>query len=259
MRDNPRLQTAAAETIGFFLDRMNLKIVGEEHFATVREHLVSKSGGVVVMSNHESIADYAVFREVRKRVPDETPVVAPWAEKFLGAEMGPWGMIGQAMGAMDRIELIGIPQTASSENMRKLITAINDMGEAVREGGVVCFFPQGTRSRSVGMIRAKSGIATKLFKDEQIKAQTLILPVAVEGTRKIHEPNTKRVNPFAKVKMTAGEPFFYKDAEAGAKACGVGVTDIFMWKIGSMLPPEYEGEYKEIFEKIRNSALPTQK
>ena len=255
LRKNPRLQTAAAETIGFFLDRMNLKIAGEENFQTMREHLDANLGGAVVIGNHESIADYVVFRETRKRVPEDIAVVAPWAEKFLGEEMGPWGMIGQAMGAMDRIELIGIPQAATSENLRRLVDAISDMGEAVREGSVVCFFPQGTRSRTVGMTMARSGIVNKLFKDDEVKNNTIIIPVAVEGTRKIHEPNTRRVNPFARVNLTAGKPFFYRDAQEEAARSGVSVTDIMMWRIGRMLPEEYEGDYREIFAKIRDAGV----
>jgi hypothetical protein len=91
----------------------------------------------------------------------------------------------------------------------------------------------------------------KMFGKETVRQQTLILPVAIAGTRGIHEPNSHRVNPLAKVRITAGEPFFYAQAEAEAAENGVSVTDMMMWRIGQMLPAEYEGEYREIFAKIR--------
>lgn len=121
--------------------------------------------------------------------------------------------------------------------------AISEAIDYLKNGGSIFIFPEGTRSRTGSMIKAKKGF---VLLAKMSKAQ--IVPVGLEGTEKLLPINgddmSKESFNYSKVKVTFGEPFELpkktKDNRAEWKDV---VTEYSMKKIAELLSPEYRGEY----------------
>jgi 1-acyl-sn-glycerol-3-phosphate acyltransferase len=119
---------------------------------------------------------------------------------------------------------------------RKAIAAAVDW---LHQGNGFGIAPEGTRSPSSSLIRAKTGIA--YLADE---AQVPILPIAITGTEKIGAG----IPPFYRPRLTArcGEAFRLPALPADGRAAGLRRnTDEIMCRIAAMLPSDYRGIYAD--------------
>ncbi len=131
------------------------------------------------------------------------------------------------------------PDTADKEGIKKVI-------DIVKAGGNVLIFPEGTRSRTGKMIKAKKGIVliTKMCK-------VPIIPIGMTGTEKLMPINqegqmSKEKFHHADVNVNIGEAFTLpvKGQDESAKEYEDRVLALIMGSIASLLPEDYRGEYK---------------
>ena len=109
----------------------------------------------------------------------------------------------------------------------------------LRAGKVFGIAPEGTRSKTGGMARGKSGI---VYIAQQTGAP--ILPLAHFGTETVTRAWLRLRRPLVTVRM--GMPFVLPPLPAGDRAAGLREqADRVMCHIGAMLPPEYRGVYAD--------------
>ena len=119
-------------------------------------------------------------------------------------------------------------------------TAFHKMVAAVKSGHSLILSPEGTRSYTPGMQKAKSGI-TYIFDKTGVK----ILPVGIVGSTEDFLKNAlKGRRPHATVAV--GKPFTLPVFEETGKTRSElrqEKVDYVMRKIAELLPPEYRGYY----------------
>lgn len=239
--------------------------LNREHLKRAADHVNSGSGGLLIVSNHLSMLDAKVMLEVRRKINPKISFTALWADKFVGMdstgdthqntyEADKWrmfGKIGSSLAQHAGINLVSVPQVATREGIRRadeILSSVRDM--SLGKKAVLGFFPEGTRSRSGSLQTAKAGAVNRLFRERSdIQAHTLILPVAVQGTNGVLS-TSEGFNPFNPVTITYGRPFTYSEATAEMKQHNLSLADVFMLRIGTMLPEEMWGEYTETFRQL---------
>jgi 1-acyl-sn-glycerol-3-phosphate acyltransferase len=120
------------------------------------------------------------------------------------------------------------------------VRALNWAVHRLKAGGIVVVFPEGTRSRGAGLLKAHSGpvlLATM--------SGAPLLPVALTGSEPLQ--NLARVlMPRADMTATIGRPFTIDagPGRIGREALERAASEM-MWRIASMLPEAYRGHYKD--------------
>ena len=118
-------------------------------------------------------------------------------------------------------------------------TALRAARDHLRSGGVLGIAPEGTRSQTGGLIKAKTGVA---FLADQ--ARVPIVPVAVSGTWQIASQIIKLQRPIIIVNF--GQPFTLPDVNRRSRDLDLqNNTDEIMCQIAAMLPPENRGFYSD--------------
>jgi 1-acyl-sn-glycerol-3-phosphate acyltransferase len=109
----------------------------------------------------------------------------------------------------------------------------------LKEGKVFGMSPEGTRSRSGELQRAKTGVA---YLADQSAAP--IVPLAHFGTEKIVRGWLKLRRP--QVTVRCGPPFRLPDVDPTDRAGSLRRnTDLVMAHLAALLPPEYRGVYAD--------------
>lgn len=140
---------------------------------------------------------------------------------------------------VDTINTIQItPNSADKEALRKAV-------KHLKNNGSIFIFPEGTRSRTGSMIKARSGFI--LFY-KMTKAE--IVPVGLEGTEKLLPINKSNMSneslKHADVKVVFGEPFKLPKRDGTDKNEWLETSkDISMRKITNLIDEKYHGVYKE--------------
>jgi 1-acyl-sn-glycerol-3-phosphate acyltransferase len=127
------------------------------------------------------------------------------------------------------------------------VEALKHAVSMLKGGQSVLIFPEGTRSRTGSLLRAKKGAGLIAR-----RAGVPIVPVALTGTEKflpIDEANMggERAH-HARIRVTFGQPFTLGDLEVAA---GKGederqvLADLMMRRVAQLLPPEYRGVYAQ--------------
>ncbi|ERJ13273.1 lysophospholipid acyltransferase family protein [Haloplasma contractile] len=130
--------------------------------------------------------------------------------------------------------------TPNSVDKKAIKEAINYL----KDGGSIFIFPEGTRSRSSSMIKAKKGfvLLAKMSK-------AALVPVGVEGTEQLLPINSDSMSKenfnHSKVKVTFGEPFNLPEKTKENKVAWTELaTEYSMKKIAKLLDSKYRGIYK---------------
>lgn len=127
------------------------------------------------------------------------------------------------------------------------IEALRAAVDALKAGESVLIFPEGSRSRTGGLMRAKKGVAL-IAK----RAGVPIVPVALTGTEKFMPINDRDMGRErrhrAHVTVRFGEPFHVADLGpevASGEDPRQALVDAMMRRVAGLLPPEYRGVYAE--------------
>lgn len=109
----------------------------------------------------------------------------------------------------------------------------------LRKGNIFGMAPEGTRSKTGALIRAKTGAA---YLADQ--AEVPVVPIAITGTEAMMQNLLRLRRP----RLTAriGEPFRLLSLQESGRIEGLRRnTDEIMCRIAAMLPPAYRGVYAE--------------
>jgi 1-acyl-sn-glycerol-3-phosphate acyltransferase len=180
---------------------------------------VPPRGPLIVVSNHLSNAD-----------PPFLAASLPRRLHFMGKRelfaVPPVGALLRAIG-VHPMNREGVDVAALRWNLNLL-----------KNDGVVALFPEGTRSRTKGMIRGRSGVAYLA-----IKSQAPVLPVAVMGTERIGS-YARLPMPLCSVTVRVGQPFSLPIIEGKMpRPVLEDLTTMIMSRVAALLPPEYRGYY----------------
>ncbi|WIF95966.1 lysophospholipid acyltransferase family protein [Caminicella sporogenes] len=130
--------------------------------------------------------------------------------------------------------------TPNSADKKAIKSAVNHL----KNGGSIFIFPEGTRSRTGSLIKAKKGFIL-LAKMANVE----IVPVALEGTEKLLPINDANMGKekfnYGKVKITFGKPFCIPEKTKENKDYWTDfATEYSMKKIAELLSSKYQGVYR---------------
>jgi 1-acyl-sn-glycerol-3-phosphate acyltransferase len=181
-------------------------------------HHVPASGPAILMINHVSWADPFLVLIAVKRSVSAMAKVEAFEDARTRWMLGPYGTIPVHRGAVD-------------------LQAIRAATEVLREGGLVLISPEGTRSKTGGLIPAQEGLA---FLATRTNAP--VVPIAVVGSPQIL-PALRKLRR-AEVTLTFGAPFELNPG--GGKVDRIGLqrlTTDAMRRLAALLPPHMRGVY----------------
>jgi len=177
------------------------------------EHL-ARPGGYILASNHLSAWDPPFILSVTPPRPKLTVLAA-----------AKWQKVAPLRLIFDAMDAIYLRQGDADRAALKAALAL------LKAGGTIGMSPEGTRSRTGALIRARSGVAWLA-----LRTNTPVLPVAIWGMEKINRElgRLRRAEVHARV-----GPAITFDPDLTAEAA----TEQLMRAIAAMLPEEYRGVY----------------
>ncbi len=196
-------------TLKWFAD---YKIEGQENIPT--------SGPVLVVSNHLSNLDPAIVAAALPRPP-----VFLAKKELFKYSVGAFLMRGYGAYPVDRR---GGDVGALNWIIRQLSV----------EHRIVIVFPEGTRSRTGGLLRGQPGLALLA-----ISTGAPVVPAALTGSEPLQ--NTLKVlKPTATIRLKIGRPFVVRDtSQRLSRETASALTTEIMVRISRMLPEDKRGEY----------------
>lgn len=176
---------------------------------------------MIVAGNHLGVLDaLMVFSVIDKR--DYIVMVAEYHKNYAFRR---W--LGKIVGAIfvDRYQ-------ADFAALREVMKRLN-------QGGVLIISPEGTRSKTGGLLPGQPGTAYLAS-----KTGISVLPVSIVGSEdRLILANLKRLRR-SPVKVVFGEAIrFAPVSREGREQALQGYTDEIMCQIAALLPEEYRGEY----------------
>ncbi|MEU9158893.1 lysophospholipid acyltransferase family protein [Streptomyces sp. NPDC048424] len=188
---------------------------------------VPRSNGVILASNHLSIVD-STFLPL---VLDRQVTFMAKSEYFAG---GPWPMriISSFMQGSGQVPV-------DRENQRAAVASLDACLRVVKDGGIFCIYPEGTRSPDGRLYRAKTGVAWLA-----LTSGAPVVPVAMSGTDRVLPPTRALPRP-AKVKVTFGKPVDLSayEGSAGDARARRAVSDLITQRIAEVSGQEYVPVY----------------
>jgi 1-acyl-sn-glycerol-3-phosphate acyltransferase len=174
-------------------------------------------GGLLLVANHTSLVDPVLLAAL---FPRRLVFVAK-AELF---RYWPLGWILRAIRA--------IPVQRGQADIR----ALREVLVRLATGEVVVVFPEGTRSRTGVLGRARAGVGWLAA-----RSQAPVLPVAIMGTERLRQPASWVRRPQLLVRCGVAEPC----PAGGARRLGgyQAVADELLARVAALLPVERRGPY----------------
>lgn len=192
-------------------------------FAIEGQENIPPSGPLLVASNHLSNLDPAIVAAALPRPP-----VFLAKKELFKYSLGAFLMRGYGAHPVDRrggdvAALNWITHQLSVENRMAIV------------------FPEGTRSKTGGLLRGQPGIALIA-----ISTGVPVVPVALTGSEPLQ--NTLKVlKPTATIRLKVGKPFVARNTSGklSRKSASALITEI-MYRIAQMLPESKRGEYADL-------------
>ena len=179
-----------------------------------------EKGPVLIVANHLGAADVVVGLAFSPVTPDALGKVELDDLPVVGRLMDGYGVIWVHRGRPDR---------------RAMRAAL----QGLAEGRMVGIAPEGRQSVSGGLEEGMGGAAYLA-----LKADVPILPITFTGTEDQHIFGNLKKFRRPRVTMTIGKPF--RLPRTGDRRADIRHgTDLIMRTLAKMLPPEYQGVYRE--------------
>lgn len=186
-----------------------LRVTGREN--------VPPRGPLLVVCNHLSNVDPPLLAAVLPR-----PVFMMAKQELF---RGPLGWMARQYGAF--------PVRRGEADREALRTALDHL----QHGRALGMFPEGTRSRSGQLQRARAGVGLLAA-----RAGCPVLPVAISGTSQLGKPCALVRRP--RIEVRIGEPFTLPLTNGTDRPSAQDATDAIMRRLAALLPPEQRGVYQ---------------
>lgn len=176
-------------------------------------------GPTIIAVNHLHLLDpLAVAPVVRRQIV--TLAAEKWQDNaFIGTLLRLAGVIFVQRGEVDRI-------------------ALKACQDVLNAGGVLAIAPEGTRSRTGGMQRAKAGIAYLA-----VRTNATIVPITFWGVERLRDWLRFK---HPSLQVVVGKPFRLPDLGRKPSVDELQeMADLIMMRIGLLLPAQYRGIYAE--------------
>jgi 1-acyl-sn-glycerol-3-phosphate acyltransferase len=190
------------------------------------EQVAGLEGPVLLVANHISNADAPLIGSY------VTPVLGRRIYWLGKQEALDWPIIGKLL---ELNAVIGIQRGAAD------VDAFRSAKRVLDEGHVLIVFPEGTRSPTGALQKAKEGTTILA-----LRTGARIVPLGVSGTRRVWPRGQRLPHPTRrKVILRIGEPFTIKAEGSGAerRAAQVAATTEIMGRIAALLPVDQRGAY----------------
>ena len=113
--------------------------------------------------------------------------------------------------------------------------------DLLREGHALLIYPEGTRTPAGTLVKPEPGAG---FIGQ--KADCLVLPVALTGTRAVM-PKGAKLPRRTPASVTFGKPFRVETKRAdGTRVSHQDASDAIMLRIAELLPPDMRGEFSDL-------------
>ena len=182
---------------------------------------VPLTGGMIISANHIGILDIIMVYYGIER----TDIFIPVAEK--------WERISWIRWLGNQLNFLFIDRyNPDLKAMRKMISLMED-------GKCLVIAPEGTRSRTGGLIEGRPGVAFLAA-----RSGFPVIPVAITGTEdKVLLGNVKRLRR-SNVTLTGGKPFIIPPLpKENRDEVLQNYTDEIMCQMAAILPERYRGVY----------------
>ena len=184
-----------------------------------------RTGPLIVVANHMSNAD--------------PPIVGGWLYRamqrpvaFLAKSalfVGPFGDFLRVHG------MIEVKAGGSDIDAYRRARGVLD------QGGVVCIFPEGTRSKTGALIEAKQGVVVLAA-----RSGVPVLPIGVSGTDRFLSPASRLPRIGARITVRAGKPFRVDLPRRATREQIAAATDDLMGRIAYLIEPRHRGRFTPV-------------
>lgn len=190
---------------------------------------VPRSGPIIVVSNHVHIidAELLVFG------------VSRWIIFIAKEQLFHYPLVGLILRWAQAL------MVTRQGRLREAKELFVQAGERLAKGSVIGIFPEGRRNHQGNLQVGKPGLAVLAS-----RMNVPLLPVGITGTDKIHVKSWLWKRP--RIIVNIGKPFYLPQPvnQRMTRPQRKALADTMMNKIAALLPPEYQGVYRE-------SQLPT--
>lgn len=205
------------------LGRVVFRAVARTHVAGFED--LPKTGPLIVVANHMSLAD--------------PPLVGGWLLPAVGRPvsfLAKQGLFVGPIGTFLRSHGMIMVRAGGSD-----IDAYRHARAVLDAGGVICIFPEGTRSMTGTLIEAKQGVVLLAS-----RSGAPVLPVGVSGTDRFLAPGRKLPSVGARLSLRAGTPFLVELPRRPSREQLSAATDALMGHIAALIEPRHRGRYLPI-------------
>lgn len=139
------------------------------------------------------------------------------------------------------------------DNGTRAMLALDAAVDVLREGALLCVFPEGTRSRDGHLHRGYIGAARVA-----IMAGCPILPVGIVGTREIQPPGARLPRPGRACSISIGAPLVTSDVETNSRRSAArALTNEVMERIAELSGQHYVADHSPRAPRVDASSQPS--
>ncbi|MDP9463583.1 MAG: 1-acyl-sn-glycerol-3-phosphate acyltransferase [Actinomycetota bacterium] len=126
------------------------------------------------------------------------------------------------------------------ESGTRAMVALDAAADVLRDGALLCVFPEGSRSRDGRLHRGYSGAARLA-----LTVDCPILPVGITGTAEVQPPGARLPRPGRACSIAIGTPLSMAYDGAGRRMAARALTDQLMQRIADLSGQDYVAQYTQ--------------